>query len=216
MRFMAMSGAIEAYSVGHWLREVAALSGPAGGDRRRHRAVFFGADRRAGGDPADPAEVRAEADARRLARRGSPGCWPNLTPRRRRGSTWPTRCGCSARGRCCAPPGGAWPRGRPDTGPPLLPLDRAEALVLRPDVAWLNARIDRTLFRHAGRRRAGRGARPKLPHWDPARPSAKAIGAPELIAHLRGEIDAGRRHATPPPWPRRQYAKRQRTWFRTA
>jgi tRNA dimethylallyltransferase len=41
----------------------------------------------------------------------------------------------------------------------------------------------------------------------------KAIGAPELIAHLRGEmtLDQAREAAT---IATRQYAKRQRTWFR--
>ena len=57
-------------------------------------------------------------------------------------------------------------------------------------------------------------ARAALPHWDPAQPWAKAIGAPELIAHLRGEttlpaaIEAAQAAS-------RQYAKRQRTWLRS-
>ncbi|MEO1331796.1 MAG: tRNA (adenosine(37)-N6)-dimethylallyltransferase MiaA, partial [Pseudomonadota bacterium] len=43
--------------------------------------------------------------------------------------------------------------------------------------------------------------------------AAKAIGAPDLIAHLRGEItlQAAREAAI---IATRQYAKRQRTWFR--
>jgi tRNA dimethylallyltransferase len=53
-----------------------------------------------------------------------------------------------------------------------------------------------------------------LPFWDAHAPWAKAIGAPELVAHLRGETDladaVGRAQAAS-----RQYAKRQRTWFRT-
>jgi tRNA dimethylallyltransferase len=48
---------------------------------------------------------------------------------------------------------------------------------------------------------------------DPSLPAAKALGVPELIRHLRGEIDLAEaleavRIAT------RQYAKRQQTWFR--
>ncbi|MGB2893882.1 MAG: tRNA (adenosine(37)-N6)-dimethylallyltransferase MiaA, partial [Albidovulum sp.] len=42
---------------------------------------------------------------------------------------------------------------------------------------------------------------------------ARAIGAPELVAHLRGELsltEATRRAQA----ASRQYAKRQRTWFR--
>ena len=57
-------------------------------------------------------------------------------------------------------------------------------------------------------------ARAALPYWDAAQPWAKAIGAPELIAHLRGEISLSdaRDAAT---LASRQYAKRQRTWFRS-
>jgi tRNA dimethylallyltransferase len=54
----------------------------------------------------------------------------------------------------------------------------------------------------------------ELPHWQPGRPSSKAIGAPELIAYLQGEmtLDAARLAAI---LASRQYAKRQRTWFRS-
>ncbi len=56
-------------------------------------------------------------------------------------------------------------------------------------------------------------ARANLPGWSDTLPSAKAIGARELIAHLRGEIglDEARRRSIVAS---RQYAKRQRTWFR--
>jgi tRNA dimethylallyltransferase len=56
--------------------------------------------------------------------------------------------------------------------------------------------------------------RANLEGWDPRRPASKAIGAPELIAHLRGELtlpDAIDAAVT----ASRQYAKRQRTWFRS-
>ena len=57
-------------------------------------------------------------------------------------------------------------------------------------------------------------ARAMLPHWNPAHQSARAIGAPALIAHLRGDIalDAACDSAITAS---RQYAKRQRTWFRS-
>jgi tRNA dimethylallyltransferase len=56
-------------------------------------------------------------------------------------------------------------------------------------------------------------ARANLPGWSPALPSAKAIGAAELMAHLRGELtlDAARERIVTATL---QYAKRQRTWFR--
>ena len=51
------------------------------------------------------------------------------------------------------------------------------------------------------------------PGWHPALPSAKAIGAAELVAHVRGELslDDARAAAI---IATRQYAKRQRSWFR--
>jgi tRNA dimethylallyltransferase len=57
-------------------------------------------------------------------------------------------------------------------------------------------------------------ARSNLPGWTPGRPSARAIGGPELIAHLQGRI--GRAEAIDAAVvASRQYAKRQRTWFRS-
>jgi tRNA dimethylallyltransferase len=98
------------------------------------------------------------------------------------------------------------------TPPPLLPLGRAQALILDAPVEWLNARIARRfdLMLEQG---ALEEVRTNLPHWDPTHLSAKAIGAPELIAHLRGEIgltEASQRATI----ATRQFAKRQRTWFR--
>lgn len=100
-----------------------------------------------------------------------------------------------------------------DTAPPALPLSTAEALVLTPDVAWLNARIDRR-FDAMIAEGALEEARAELPHWQPNRPASRAIGAPELIAHLQGSLPlleaiAAAKTAS------RQYAKRQRTWFRS-
>ena len=56
-------------------------------------------------------------------------------------------------------------------------------------------------------------ARAVLPLWDKAQGARKAIGGPELIAHLTGEmpLEAAREAAITAS---RQYAKRQRTWFR--
>jgi tRNA dimethylallyltransferase len=56
-------------------------------------------------------------------------------------------------------------------------------------------------------------ARANLARWSPDHLSAKAIGAPELIAHLQGRmtLKAAQVAAT---IATRQFAKRQRTWFR--
>jgi len=99
-----------------------------------------------------------------------------------------------------------------ETPPPLLPLSAANAYVLNAPKDWLNPRIDNR-FRQMVDEGALDECRRLLPDWSPDRPSSRAIGAKELIAHLRGEIDletaiANAEIAT------RQYAKRQRSWFR--
>ena len=53
-----------------------------------------------------------------------------------------------------------------------------------------------------------------LPFWQPDALWARAIGAPELVAHLRGETDLATATALAQA-ASRQYAKRQRTWFRS-
>ena len=56
-------------------------------------------------------------------------------------------------------------------------------------------------------------ARRNLKFWDSKWQSSKAIGAPELIAHLRGHfsLDEAKTRAVTAS---SQFAKRQRTWFR--
>lgn len=99
-----------------------------------------------------------------------------------------------------------------DTGPPPLPLSQATAIVLRPDIDWLNARIagrfDAML--QAGALDEARALRPR---WSPAHQSARAIGAAELIAHIDGHITLSEAREAAIT-ATRQYAKRQRTWFR--
>jgi len=85
--------------------------------------------------------------------------------------------------------------------------------VLEADRAWLNARID-ARFDAMMEKGALEEARALAPRWDPARLAARAIGAPELIAHLRGELTLEEAVAAA-KLQSRQYAKRQRTWFRS-
>lgn len=99
-----------------------------------------------------------------------------------------------------------------ETGPPPVPLEGAQALLIDAPRDWLTPRIERRfdLMIKGG---ALDEARANAPDWHPALPSAKAIGAAELIAHVRGEmtLDAAREAAV---IATRQYAKRQRSWFR--
>ena len=99
-----------------------------------------------------------------------------------------------------------------DTPPPLLPTADAVPLVMHTDVDWLNNRIAQRfdLMIDAG---ALDEARSMLDDWDPARLSSKAIGAPEMIAYLQGRMELPDAIETA-VIASRQYAKRQRTWFR--
>ncbi|WP_110813323.1 tRNA (adenosine(37)-N6)-dimethylallyltransferase MiaA [Pseudoroseicyclus aestuarii] len=198
------------YSAGHWLREVAPLL--AGGERPivvGGTGLYFSALTEGLAEiPATPPALRAEADTIPLPRlietldaRSRAGL--DLANRPRVQRAWEV---LQATGRGIAD----W---QAETPPPLLPLETAEALVLTPDPAWLNARIARRFDAMLGGGALDE-ARAALPHWAPPQPWTRAIGAPELIAHLRGEMDlpAAREAAV---IASRQYAKRQRSWFRS-
>ena len=100
-----------------------------------------------------------------------------------------------------------------ETGPPLLPLSSAAAILVEAPKSWLNERIERRFARMLSDGLLDE-VRTNAPAWHPARPSAKAIGAAELVAHVRGEtsLDDAREAAI---IATRQFAKRQRSWFRS-
>lgn len=197
------------YSVGHWLREVAPLLQDGarpiivGGTGLYFRALTEGLAE----VPPTPPEIRAEADRLSLAaliggldRPTAAGL--DLQNRARVQRGWEV---LRATGRGLAD----W---QADTPAPLLPLGQCTALRLEAPVDWLNARIT-ARFDAMLQDGALDEARDNMARWDPALPSMRAIGAPELIAHLRGEITlAQARDAA--IIASRQYAKRQRTWFR--
>jgi tRNA dimethylallyltransferase len=205
-------GRDQPYSVGHWLREVAGfLAQPVvivGGTGLYFSALTEGLAE----IPPTPPEVRARADARREAE-GFAALLAEIdaatalridrnNPARVQ-RAWEVQ---ASTGRGLA----AW---QDQTGPALLPLSGVEALVLRPEVGWLDARIARR-FGQMLDQGALEEVRAELPTWDRARASAKAIGAPELVAYLRGEADLASAIAAA-TLASRQYAKRQRTWFRS-
>ncbi|MBF9029900.1 tRNA (adenosine(37)-N6)-dimethylallyltransferase MiaA [Rhodobacterales bacterium HKCCE3408] len=199
------------YSVGHWLREVAPLlDGPrpiiVGGTGLYFRALTEGLAE----IPPTPPEIRATADALPLhvllgdLTRDDPALLDRIDTanRARVQRGWEV---LNATGR----PLSDW---QDRTPPPLLPLDRASPLLIEAGRDWLAARID-TRFRAMLSAGALDEARANLDRWDPGVGAAKAIGAPELIAHLRGEMTLS--EATEAAIvATRQYAKRQRTWFR--
>ena len=105
-----------------------------------------------------------------------------------------------------------------ETGAPLLPLAQVTPLVMVPDRDWLNTRIDHR-FAMMLEDGALDEARAALPHWPPNAGTStaplwtRAIGAPELIAHLKGHISLDQAQETA-TLATRQFAKRQRSWFR--
>ncbi len=200
------------YSVGHWLREVSALlNGPrpviVGGTGLYFTALTEGLAE----IPPTPAHVRAAADAR-IRAEGHAALLTELDPQTaaridrqnpmRVQRAWEV---LQTTGRSLAD----WQDATP---PPLLPQAQAQAFVMDAPKDWLtpriNARFDQMLDMGALDE-----ARANLGGWNPALLSSKAIGGPELIAHLKGEIslNSAREAAT---IATRQFAKRQRTWFR--
>ena len=202
----------QSYSVGHWLRDVKPFLARSvvivGGTGLNFNALTRGLAE----IPPIPPGVRSEADLR-LATEGRKALLAELDPRtaaridplngarvQRAWEVW------RATGQGLA----TW---QDDTPEPLVSLDQAQAIVLVTEPDWLNERID-LRFAQMMANGALEEARANLADWVPKRPSSRAIGGPELIAHLRGEItlaaaNAAARQAS------RQYAKRQRTWFRS-
>lgn len=99
-----------------------------------------------------------------------------------------------------------------ETPPPLIAPDTARLLVLQSDRDWLARRIARR-FHLMMEQGALDEVRAMLPLWDPDALWAKAIGAPELVAHLQGQatLDQAIERAI---IASRQYAKAQRSFFR--
>ncbi|MGR3803929.1 tRNA (adenosine(37)-N6)-dimethylallyltransferase MiaA [Marinibacterium profundimaris] len=205
----------ETYSAGAWLRDISPLvaafragTGPrpivTGGTGLYFRTLTRGMAE----IPPTPPEVRAEGDAlspEAMIAALDPQTRDRIDLRNpaRVQRAWEVQ---RATGRGLA----AW---QDDTPPPLLPLSQAVPIVVDADKAWLEARIRRRfdLMLEQGALDEVRAMRP---HYDPALPAFRAIGVPELVALLDGEIplDAARERASVAT---RQFAKRQRTWFRS-
>ena len=202
------------YSVGEWLSEVRALR--AVGNRLiivGGTGLYFAAlTEGLAAIPATLPEVRLEADALRSTPEGlaqmraaldaaTAGKIDLQNPMRVQRAYEVQR----STGRSLA----TW---QAETPAPDMPLAAAQPLVMHADKDWLNDRITRRfdMMLAAG---ALEEAEANLPDWSPDKPSSKAIGAPELIAHLKGEITLNEARARA-IIASRQYAKRQRTWFR--
>ncbi len=201
------------YSVGRWLRDVAPyLEGDKPAVIVGGTGLYFSALTDGLADiPAIPQSVRAKADAR-LATAGLNALIEDLDQETRQKidlknpmrvqRAWEVS---RATGRGLA----AW---QSETGAPLLPLTQADAFVVNGPTAWLNDRTEQRFIKMLDNGALDE-ARANEPGWHAGMASAKAIGAAELIAHLRGEmtlVEAQNAAIT----LTRQYAKRQRSWLR--
>ncbi|MFA8443006.1 MAG: tRNA (adenosine(37)-N6)-dimethylallyltransferase MiaA [Yoonia sp.] len=198
------------YSVGHWLRDVAPyLSGPkrpiiVGGTGLNFNALTQGLAE----IPPTPAAIREAGnalslDALRDALDPETAGRIDLQNRMRVQRAWEV---LQTTGQSLA----QW---QDSTPPALLPATQATCITLDAPKDWLNDRIARRfdLMLDQG---ALDEARAMLPRWNPDHLSSKAIGAPELIAHLKGEVTLQQARDAA-IIASRQYAKRQRTWFRS-
>lgn len=198
------------YSTGHWLREVASLLKQeirpiiVGGTGLYFKALTDGLaeipatpqDLRLRGNDIDLPDLLAALDSQTIAR-------IDTRNRARVQRAWEV---LEATGRGLAD----W---QDDTGPPALPLSACHPIVFDVGKDWLDARIAQrfdlmlaagALDEVAAQRHA----------YDPTLPAHRAIGVPELMSHLSGDItkDEARAAAT---LSTRQFAKRQRTWLRS-
>ncbi|WP_170331332.1 tRNA (adenosine(37)-N6)-dimethylallyltransferase MiaA [Ruegeria arenilitoris] len=197
------------YSTGHWLREVTPLLS---GDQRPiivgGTGLYFSALTEGMADiPATPPAVRAEADQMDL---------PSLIAgvdaltlgridtqnRARVQRAWEVQQATERSLR-------DW---QADTPPPVLNLSDTVPIVFDVDKEWLLDRITRR-FDQMLDTGALQEVEAMRDLYDPTLPAFKAIGVLELIAYLDGKmtLNAARERAT---ISTRQYAKRQRTWFR--
>jgi len=198
------------YSAGHWLRDVSGLL--TGGQRPiiiGGTGFYFTALTRGMVNiPAIPAPVRAEADTLSLAQMqpaldARTAASIDMANRARVQRAWEVQ---TATGRGLAD----W---QADTPPPVLPLRDTVALVFDVPKDWLEDRIVRR-FDLMLQQGALDEVSAMLPRYDPALPSCRPIGVPELVTHLRGELTLEEARARAHIATRR-FAKRQRTWFRS-
>jgi tRNA dimethylallyltransferase len=202
-------GAHDAYSTGHWLREVTALLGS--GQRliiTGGTGLYFAALTQGLAEiPQTPTEIRAKGDEMPLfallaALDGETLARIDTQNRARAQRAWEVQ---TATGKGLA----AW---QDATGPAALPLAACHPIVFDVEKDWLNARIAKR-FDMMIDQGALAEAEAVRPHYAPNLPAHRAIGVPELMADLDGQItlEEAKEQAV---IATRRFAKRQRTWMR--
>lgn len=207
------------YSVGDWLRDVAGALVEA--QAKGLRPIFVGGTglyfsaltEGLAEIPPTPEPVRAAVDAR-LRAEGVGALASDLTARDPATAATtdlanPRRVAralevLEATGKGLA----AW---RAETPPPLV--GEAEKIVILPDREALYRRIDARFDAMLASGALAEAQAMAARGLDPALPAMKALGAPELFAHLRGETPLAAA-ADAAKQATRNYAKRQMTWMR--
>ena len=201
----------QSYSVGDWLGEVAALKGRlivAGGTGLYLTALTSGLAH----IPPVPPEIRDTGDAI-LAAGGLDDMIAGLDDASREKIDLQNPARVQRAWEVLQATGRSIVDWQSDTPPTLIAPEDATCLVLNSDRDWLAKRI---LVRFAQMWHDGavEEVRAMMPLWDERAQWARAIGAPEIAAYLREDIDArtakGRAIVAT-----RQYAKSQRIWFRS-
>ena len=199
-----------AYSTGHWLREVTDLM--AQGERLiivGGTGLYFQALTEGLADiPATPDGIRTRGNGMALE-----ALLASLDPLTRNSIDLANRARVQRAWEVLEATGRGLTHWQADKPAALLPLADCTAIALDVDRDWLNARIERRfdLMLEGG---ALEEVAAIAPRYDPDLPAHRAIGVPELMAHLRGEmtLDEARTAAI---IATRRYAKRQRTWIRS-
>ena len=196
------------YSAGHWLRDVGEIMNGARPIIVGGTGLYFSALTQGLADiPLTPADVRAQADAMSLkdlalALDQKTAARIDMANRARVQRAWEVQTGT---GRSLAD----W---QDDTPPPLLRRGQFTGFVLKSPKQWLTPRITRR-FEQMLLAGGLDEARAMQSRYDPALPACRAIGVAEAMGVVTGRMThaAAVESATVAT---RQYAKRQRTWFR--
>jgi len=196
------------YSAGHWLRDVKPfLNGPERPIIIGGTGLYFSALCQGLADiPPTPPEVRTEGDGRSLSELiaeidAQTAARIDLQNRARVQRAWEV---LRATGRPLA----QW---QDDTPPPLLPIADAIPMVFHVGKDWLLNRITKR-FDLMVKTGALDEVTAMRSIYDPNLPSCKAIGVPELMAYVQGQITLEEARSAA-HISTRQFAKRQRTWF---
>lgn len=198
------------YSAGHWLREVKSLL--EGSERPiivGGTGLYFSTLTEGLAEiPPTPDEIRARGDSLTLDALlaqldQQTAARIDLNNRARVQRAWEV---LQASGRSLAD----W---QDDTPAPVLPIGTCSALVMDSPKDWLEPRI-RQRFDQMLEQGALEEVEAMRDRYDPRLPSCKAIGVPELMGYIRGELtlETAREQAA---IATRRYAKRQRSWFRS-